>query len=52
LQQCKTSALPLVAERPGTAVLKTYMVFFKSPMFQQVSCGKDGINGVRKNTKQ
>jgi len=52
LQQCKTSGQQLLPKRPKKAELKTFKVFFESLLFQQVSCGKDEINGVCKNAKQ
>jgi hypothetical protein len=44
--------LPLVADRPKTAAIKTLKVFFESVLFQQVSCGKDGNDSVCKHSKQ
>jgi hypothetical protein len=48
----QTSGLPPAAERAGMAPIKTFKVFFESPLFQQFSCGMDEINGVCKNAKQ
>jgi hypothetical protein len=52
LQRCKTSGLQLTAERPKTAVIKTFKIFLVTPLFQQVSCDKDVFNSVCNNAKQ